>query len=136
LKVPGDSPLEFCDADISSDLLTVEHVNLTPNPPLAGEALSIDAAGNFTVEVEKGAYVLLTVKYGKYITIIKTREDLCNQMENVDKECPLEKGYTNVVKDVELPSAIPKGEYTVTADVYTADDKRLTCIKATVVFGQ
>lgn len=31
--VPGDNPLKYCQKDHSSDLITLEHVNLTPNPP-------------------------------------------------------------------------------------------------------
>ncbi len=34
-EVPGDNPLTFCKADHSSDILTLEKVNLTPNPPVA-----------------------------------------------------------------------------------------------------
>lgn len=32
-KVPGDSPLEFCDGDHSKDIITIEKVDLSPNPP-------------------------------------------------------------------------------------------------------
>jgi len=32
--VPGDNPLKFCKKDHSDDLLQLEKVNLTPNPPL------------------------------------------------------------------------------------------------------
>lgn len=35
LKVPGDSPLEYCKADHPNDVLTIESVDLSPNPPLA-----------------------------------------------------------------------------------------------------
>ena len=34
LKVPGDSPLEYCEADHTSDILTLEYFNVDPNPPL------------------------------------------------------------------------------------------------------
>lgn len=34
LRVPGESPLEFCDADRDHDLLTIDKVDLSPNPPL------------------------------------------------------------------------------------------------------
>jgi hypothetical protein len=34
-KVPGDSPLEFCDTDHSDDIATIESVDLSPNPPSA-----------------------------------------------------------------------------------------------------
>lgn len=39
LKIPGDSPLELCPKDHSSDILTITKVDLTPNPPLAYVAL-------------------------------------------------------------------------------------------------
>ncbi len=35
LSVPGKSPLEFCPDDHSKDILTIERVDLSPNPPLA-----------------------------------------------------------------------------------------------------
>lgn len=34
-KIPGVSPLEHCSADYENDILTLDHVNLNPNPPLA-----------------------------------------------------------------------------------------------------
>lgn len=35
LDVPGQSPLKFCEADRAKDLITIESVVLTPNPPQA-----------------------------------------------------------------------------------------------------
>ena len=32
-QVPGESPLEYCQ-DNKEDILVIEHVNLTPNPPV------------------------------------------------------------------------------------------------------
>ena len=34
-KVPGENPLEFCDADRDEDILSIDKVTLTPNPPEA-----------------------------------------------------------------------------------------------------
>lgn len=34
-KVPGESPLEFCDSDHSKDIVHIEQVDLLPNPPEA-----------------------------------------------------------------------------------------------------
>jgi hypothetical protein len=56
-------------------------------------------------KVEVGAYVALQVKYG-VITLIKQTVDLCEQVKNVELECPLE-GRVKFVKDVELPREIP-----------------------------
>lgn len=35
LSVPGESPLEYCQANHDSDVLTIDYVNLQPNPPSA-----------------------------------------------------------------------------------------------------
>jgi hypothetical protein len=77
--------------------------------------------------------VHLQVKYG-LITIIRQTADLCSQVKEVDLECPLKKGELALTKDVELPKQIPPGKYTVFADVKTKDDKKITCLSATVEF--
>jgi len=35
LKIPGDSPLELCPKEHDKDIVTIQSVNLTPNPPQA-----------------------------------------------------------------------------------------------------
>jgi hypothetical protein len=77
--------------------------------------------------------VHLSVKYG-LITIIRQTADLCDTVKNVDLECPIKKGELALTKDVELPKQIPPGKYTVLADVLTKDDKKITCLTATVEF--
>jgi len=135
LQVPGESPLEYCQPNHENDLLLIEHVNLSPNPPQSGTTLTIEAVGTFVEDIEEGAYVHLQVKYG-LIRLINTTADLCEQVKNVDMECPIKKGKTTIVKDVELPDEIPPGKYTVLADVYTKDDVHITCLTAAVTFSK
>lgn len=99
----------------------------------SGTKLSITAKGDLAQNVEEGAKVHLQVKYG-LITIIKQEADLCDQVKNVDLECPIKKGETALTKEVELPKEIPPGKYTVLADVKTKDEKKITCLQATVEF--
>ncbi|KUI53767.1 Phosphatidylglycerol/phosphatidylinositol transfer protein [Cytospora mali] len=134
LKIPGNSPLELCPKAHDDDILSIEKVDLVPNPPKAGEDLVIKASGTLDESVEEGAYVVLQVKYG-LIRLISTKADLCEQVQNVDMECPIEKGDITITKTVELPKEIPNGKYTVLADVYTKDDEPITCLTAQVVFG-
>ncbi|KAL8742048.1 MAG: hypothetical protein Q9190_005411 [Brigantiaea leucoxantha] len=131
LSVPGENPLNFC-ADPADYILTIDHVDLDPNPPEKGKGLTIKAKGNFTEEVEKGAYIGLSVKYG-LITLVNTKADLCDQMQEVDEECPLS-GVKDFTKEVSLPKEIPGGKYTVLADVYTKDEKKITCLNAIAHF--
>ncbi|KAG0649358.1 Phosphatidylglycerol phosphatidylinositol transfer [Hyphodiscus hymeniophilus] len=134
--VPGDNPLTYCKKDHDDDLLVLEKVNLTPNPPVKGSTLTIEAVGDLLEDISEGAYVVLQVKYG-LIRLVNTEADLCEQVSNVDLTCPIKKGKTTIVKDVELPKEIPPGTYTVFADAYTArpESKKIICLEATVTFA-
>ncbi|KAK4204068.1 putative Phosphatidylglycerol/phosphatidylinositol transfer protein precursor [Triangularia verruculosa] len=134
LAIPGDNPLKYCDTDHKDDIITIEKVDLTPNPPEAGTTLIIEASGTVKETIVEGAYVKLQVKYG-YIRLISTQADLCKEIKNVDLDCPIEKGKISITKSVDLPKEIPPGKYTVEADVYTVDDEHVTCLTATVIFG-
>ncbi|KAJ2992784.1 hypothetical protein NUW58_g2048 [Xylaria curta] len=133
-KVPGDSPLEFCDKDRAEDIVVIEKVDLSPNPPQAGTQLVIHASGTVNAPITQGAYVKLVVKYG-LIRLISTTADLCEQVENVDLKCPIEKGVLSITKSVDIPKEVPPGTYNVFADVYNDDDTPITCLQATVTFG-
>lgn len=72
----------------------------------SGTKLSIAAEGTLHEDVEAGAKVHLQVKFG-LITLINQEADLCDQVKNVELECPLKKGDLKLTKEVELPKAIP-----------------------------
>ncbi|KAF1995255.1 ml domain-containing protein [Amniculicola lignicola CBS 123094] len=132
--VPGDNPLDFC-ADPKDYTIEIKNVDLAPNPPKAGETLSIKASGTIKEKIEEGATIHLQVKYG-LITLINQQADLCEHLSEVDLECPLEKGDMDLTKDVDLPKQIPPGKYTVLADVFDKDGKRITCLTSTIVFSR
>ncbi|KAF3394582.1 Phosphatidylglycerol/phosphatidylinositol transfer protein [Penicillium rolfsii] len=93
------------------------------------QTLTITASGTLHETITKGAVVNVEVKWG-VITLVKQTMDLCDQIENVDLNCPLEKGSMVLTKQVDLPKQIPPGRYSVLADVYTKDEKKVTCLKA------
>jgi hypothetical protein len=115
--------------------------------------LTIEAVGTLLKTIDKNAYVRLQVKYG-LIRLVNTQADLCEQTENVDLKCPIEKGKTTFKKDVAIPKEVPpvsqhlllvfwmtstnllfQGTYTVFADAYTKDDEPIVCLEATVTFA-
>lgn len=77
----------------------------------SGQTLKIKAEGVLHERVEKGAYVLLEVKYG-LITLLRQRPDLCDQIVNVNLECPLEEGPLVLTREVDLPAQIPPVRWT------------------------
>ena len=123
---------QYC-GDPADYILSIDKVDLDPNPPLPGHNLTIEAAGTFSRDVEAGAKVFLQVKYG-LITHIKQEADLCDQIGNVDLSCPLKKGPMNFTKSVNIPAQVPKGKYTVIADVFTVDGEGVTCLESVVFF--
>lgn len=130
--IPGDSPLAVCDTS-DAQLLTIRQVDLDPNPPQRGANLTIYGVGELAKEVTDGAYVDVTVNYG-YIRLIQQTYDLCEQLPEIDMECPLQKGDYSIEKIVELPAQIPPGKYTVTARAYTVDDELISCLTGSMVF--
>ncbi|KAJ5547980.1 Phosphatidylglycerol/phosphatidylinositol transfer protein [Penicillium frequentans] len=129
VSVPGENPLVYC-GNPDSYTLKIDSVTLSPNPPKRiGQKLTITASGTVGDEVVKGAYVNLVVKYG-LITLISQTADLCEQLGNVDLQCPLKEGKMVLTKEVELPKQIPPGKYSVMADVYNEDDTQVTCLEA------
>lgn len=101
----------------------------------SGKTLTIIASGTLKEDVAAGAKVHLQVKYG-LITLINQEADLCDQVKNVDLDCPLKKGDTKLTKEVDLPQQIPPGKYTVLADVFTKDGDKITCLTAQVWFNK
>jgi len=130
--VPGSSPLKYC-GPTDDDILTIDYVDISPNPPVPGQSLVIKASGTLKQDIEEGAYVNVEVKYG-YIKLIHQTIDLCEHSGELDMECPVKKGEIILTKEVELPKAIPPGKYHATADVYNANDDPITCVTADVVF--
>ncbi|KAG7693140.1 hypothetical protein KL930_004775 [Ogataea haglerorum] len=130
--VPGNSPVLLCDSS-SPQLLKLTHVDVSPNPPERGTNLTIAARGDLSKKVDEGAYVEVDVTYG-YIKLLHQTYDLCEELPNVDMECPLNKDSYDLTKIVEIPNEVPPGTYTVIARAFTADDELITCLTGSVAF--
>ncbi|KAG9293710.1 hypothetical protein G9A89_019047 [Geosiphon pyriformis] len=121
------------DCGSDKDILQIEYIHLSPDPPRKGRELAIDAAGYLQDKVEKGSYVDITVKLG-LIRLLQQKMDLCDELNKVEKNCPLEAGNQTLQTVVELPKEIPPGKYSVDAFAYTPDRRRIACLKAVVIF--
>jgi hypothetical protein len=113
--------------------LHIHRVDLDPNPPLKGADLTIHATGTLDTPITDGSYVIVEVKYG-YIKLVHETFDLCEQVENIDLKCPVDKGDLDLTKTVTLPEQVPPGKYEVFAQAFTAYDELLTCLTAEIEF--
>lgn len=131
--IPGDSPVAQCDI-FEPQLLTIDRVSISPNPPEKGANLSFSATGSLAKSITDGAYVVVNVRYG-YIKLLEKTFDLCEELVNVDMTCPVSKGAQLISKTVEIPAEVPPGKYTVYARAFTEDDVYISCLTATVTFS-
>lgn len=107
LPVDGENPFEYCDDSAKeSDFITIERINITPNPPEKAHNLTIEAVGVVKQEIVNGAYAEVKVLLGR-IRLLHKIFDLCELVGDVDLKCPIQKGETTVKKTVELPAEIP-----------------------------
>ncbi|CAO3681149.1 unnamed protein product [Umbelopsis vinacea] len=116
-----------------SDILKIEYINLSPDPPVKGENLDIDFKGYLSEQVEEGSTIDLVVKYG-VVKLLQKRLDLCEQAKEIDRECPIPAGEFSFTKSVELPNEIPGGKYTVNAKILTPDERQITCLTGVTTF--
>ncbi|KAI9490663.1 ML domain-containing protein [Zychaea mexicana] len=116
-----------------SDLLEIKDITLNPDPPKAGEKLTVDFKGFLKEQVPEGSTVEVTVKYG-VVQLIKKKFDFCQEADKVDEECPIEKGDLQLTKQVDLPKEIPPGRYSVRAVITTPEEKQVTCLDGRMSF--
>lgn len=130
--IPGNSPIIQCDAQ-TPQLLDLQKVVIDPNPPAKGQNLTFVAEGVLKQSITDGAYVEVDVRYG-FIRLIHQTYDLCEEVHNVDLECPIKKGAQTILKQVAIPEEVPPGKYLVVARAYTKEDVLITCLTASVEF--
>ncbi|CAG8613434.1 9104_t:CDS:2 [Paraglomus occultum] len=120
------------DCGRTSDILQIHYIELHPDPPQKGKELTIDAAGFLSETVDKGSYVDVVVKLG-LIRLLQKRYDLCDEVTQVGKECPLD-GYQTLHHTLDLPKEIPPGRYSVDVNAFTPDHRKIGCLKVMVTF--
>lgn len=130
--IPGDSPIDTCTSPApDTDLIVIDNLEISPNPPERGQNLTITATGTVKEDILEGAFVEIEVKYG-LIRLLRQTLDLCEQTAKVDLACPIKEGQVTLERVVQLPQAIPPGRYTVNAKVFTEDEREVTCLVARV----
>lgn len=133
--IPGGTSLYQCDTS-EKQLLDLENLVLSPNPPIRGENLTISAVGELFDTVDEGSYIDVEVRLG-YIKLLSQTYDLCETLEENDIDgltCPLKAGEYSLIKEVQIPAEVPPGKYVVVARAYTAGDELISCLTGEVLF--
>ncbi|KAI9012895.1 ML domain-containing protein [Gaertneriomyces semiglobifer] len=122
-------PAVIKDCGLPSDIFHLESFTVSPDPPQRGEDLTVDVKGTLDEAIDKGAFAEVRVRLG-LIKLVDTKIDLCDEIHNIDRECPVEEGPLHINHTVKLPREIPPGRYQVNVDVTNFDGKHTACIAA------
>ncbi|KAG0799703.1 hypothetical protein G6F22_002963 [Rhizopus arrhizus] len=93
--------------------------------------------GDLLETVDEGAYAEVVVKIG-LVKILQKTFDICEELRKhkneVDIQCPIEKGPFKLIQSIKLPKEIPRGKFTVLASAYTVAEESLANVKITADF--
>ncbi|KAF8735486.1 hypothetical protein AX14_001982 [Amanita brunnescens Koide BX004] len=125
----------YDDCSVSSGPIQLQSLEVSPDPPKAGQSLTVKAKANVQDVIEEGAYADVTVKLG-LIKLLHKRFDLCEEARNSNASvtCPVQPGPYEVEQTVQLPKEIPRAKFHVDVQGYTVDDEELLCLKLMVDF--
>ncbi|KAG0744871.1 hypothetical protein G6F57_001281 [Rhizopus arrhizus] len=127
--------IEFFDE--SESLFQHKSVDVDPNPLEPGDQVNVTIVGDLLETVDEGAYAEVVVKIG-LVKILQKTFDICEELRKhkneVDIQCPIEKGPFKLIQSIKLPKEIPRGKFTVLASAYTVAEESLANVKITADF--
>ncbi|KAJ3193771.1 Phosphatidylglycerol/phosphatidylinositol transfer protein, partial [Irineochytrium annulatum] len=119
LPVPaGDLPRSNNDDDLTTfdgsvtscgteeDIFQPTRIELIPDPPKRGASLTVIVEGDLTEDVTEGAHAYVQVKLG-VIKLVDKRMELCDEIGEIGRECPVEKGRQEIEHTVDVPREVP-----------------------------
>ncbi|KAG7099295.1 Phosphatidylglycerol/phosphatidylinositol transfer protein [Marasmius oreades] len=118
-----------------TDVIKINDIQVTPDPPQPGKELSVTVNGLARQTITDGAYADVVVKLG-LIKLLSKRFDLCTEARNANAsiQCPIKDGEHQVTHVVELPKEIPRAKFKVHVDGFTNDDDDMFCVDLLVDF--
>ncbi|KAG2194013.1 hypothetical protein INT46_001174 [Mucor plumbeus] len=131
------SNVHIVDCSDDGYALDIKEIKISPDIVTAGSELTIEAFGTVKENVETGSEANVVVKLG-VVQLLRKKFDICVELEknkdDVELQCPIEKGDLSVTQKVTLPKEIPRGKFLVSVHAFTAEDSPLACLLISVDF--
>ncbi|KAJ3402575.1 Phosphatidylglycerol/phosphatidylinositol transfer protein [Chytridiales sp. JEL 0842] len=116
------------DCGSPSDVFQPTDISISPDPPKRGAPLTVHVSGVLSEDVTDGSVADVKVKLG-VIKLLEQRMELCKEIKQIGRECPVEKGDVEIVHTVDIPREVPPGRYSVDVNAYTASQESLACLR-------
>lgn len=121
----GSFSWSLCDpSENASDKLQNLKVTVSPDPPVAGQNITVTGSGDLTETVTAG-----TVEYTA-LGFLHGSLDLCTELSKTQYPCPLSAGARSVGPiSFAIPSIVPKGiPISAKATIKDQSGNQLTCV--------
>jgi V-type H+-transporting ATPase proteolipid subunit len=109
----------------SADHVKNLKITISPDPPVKGKDVTINASGDLDETVSSGD-VHLTLSYIG-IPIIDSHYDLCELIAKVNGTCPI-KGQLKMGMTENIPSWVPSGEYKAHVTATEQNKQEMLCV--------
>ncbi|KAF2073615.1 hypothetical protein CYY_005072 [Polysphondylium violaceum] len=120
----------FCDiwnnCGTPADKFTITSIEITPNPPVKNQNVSIVLNGTLS-EVVSGGNIHFLLKYG-FITLVNTNFPLCGNDPFLPSPCPLQQGPISKSVTEFIPSQVPSGQYSANILIKDQNSNELACV--------
>ncbi|KAJ7254017.1 ML domain-containing protein [Mycena haematopus] len=126
---------EYVDCGLPSNPIQIDSIELSPDPPLPGQDLTVTVKAVVTEVIAEGASADVTVKLG-LIKLLQKNFDVCEEARNANAtvSCPVEPGPYEVVQTVALPKEIPKAKFVVLVRGTTVTEEAMLCLDLKIDF--
>ncbi|KZV99063.1 hypothetical protein EXIGLDRAFT_641039 [Exidia glandulosa HHB12029] len=121
--------VQVIDCGAPEDAVQIQSIEISPDPPKAGENVTIIATGLVQQQLNPGAYADVTVKVG-LIKLLQKRFDICEEAEtaNATVQCPVDPDTYTIVQTVELPKEVPPAKFVINVRGYTDAEDPMVCL--------
>lgn len=140
-KIPGGSPLEYCNVSHATDLYQIDRIELYPNPLHIDDVFQVHLYGTFLKNITDNATLAYTARYGNSSEFESGTLDWCKGfIDSIDQpdphrqhDCPPEKGFGLIMMSSWVwPMFIVPGPYHFEFDARTKEGERIYCLQANI----
>lgn len=121
LAMSGD-PFPFSVCSGAPTDLSIAHVDVTPDPPVAGHNITIWAYGSVDEELTQGSQVVISVSYMGIQIFTETIP-----MSDVTS-MPVGPGLVDINYSIGIPDLVPHGPYSVSLTFNDQTGTEITCL--------
>ena len=122
---------DFVSCGADTDDFQISELNVSPDPPVMGQNVTVSAAGTLKTDITGGSVTLevyLHTFVGK-IRVVNKKENICQSVGSIPNPCPIKAGpYSKTITEMVPHEKIPSGTYSGQVRGDDQDGKQIACI--------